>query len=200
MALPNSPLPAFSAVLIAGGRSSRMGTDKAALPWGGQPLWRHRLACLQETNPSELVISGKPDGSYVEAGCPIIDDLTPDAGPLGGLQAALRVCSRDWLLVLAVDLPDVPASFLVGLVKTAVERGRGQVPVHADWRQPLAAVYPRAIEPWATECLAAGRLSLRRFVDGAVEAGLLEMRDVSDHEYGFFRNLNTPDDLSTAQS
>lgn len=173
--------------------------DKAALPWAGQPLWADRLACLRETDPAELFISGKPEGPYAAAGCPIIEDLTPDTGPLGGLQAALRYSSQDWLLVLAVDLPDVPAAFLAGLVLTAVERGRGQVPVHADWRQPLAAVYPRTIEPWATECLAAGRFSLRRFVDGAVRSGLLEMSAVSDAEYGFFRNLNTPGDLGAGE-
>ena len=199
MAPPNPPLP-FSAVLLAGGRSSRMGTDKATLIWAGQPLWQHQLARLQEIQPAEFFISGKPERPYAQAGLSIIEDALPDAGPLAGLQAALRFCTLDWLLVLAVDLPEVPADFLVSLLVAAERTGRGQVPARGDWQQPLAAVYPRTVEPWAEECLAAGKRSLRHFVEGAVQRGWVEWREVSEREYGFFRNLNTPTDFSAAQS
>src|SRR5260221_14708053 len=95
-------LPPFSAALLAGGQSSRMGTDKAEIELDGQPLWQRQLDKLRATDAVEVFISGRCTGPYAGSEFEIVEDRVADAGPLAGLEAALRHASHDWLLVLAV--------------------------------------------------------------------------------------------------
>lgn len=189
------PLP-FSAVLLAGGRSQRMGTDKAALVVDGEPLWQRQLTKLREAGADEVFISGRAGGPYAEAGVAIVEDLRPDTGPLAGFQAALNHAKHRWLLALAIDLPDVRADFLVRLVHEAMTAGVGVVPAREQWLQPAAAVYSRDCLPLVEECLAGENRSLRRFVRLARKRGLVEVRPVSAEEHAQFRNLNSPADLA----
>ena len=179
----------FSAVLLAGGRSTRMGQDKAGLVFDGEPLWQRQLATLRETKPGELFISGQSTGPYRDAGLPIVGDDTPGLGPLGGLAAALRHARHSQLLVLAVDLPMMTARFLSELA------ARGPVvPRTADWFEPLAAVYPRLCLPLVEECLGQSDRSMQCFLRLAVARRLVNIRELSREELPLFRNLNSPAD------
>ncbi|MEQ1854155.1 MAG: molybdenum cofactor guanylyltransferase, partial [Chthoniobacteraceae bacterium] len=120
---------AHSAVLLAGGRSSRMGRDKPGLIFDGKPLWRHQLATLRATQPAELFISGAADGCYADAGIPVIPDDAPGLGPLGGIATALRRCTGEPLLVLAVDMPMMTPDFLRSLLDESRRTGKGVIPV-----------------------------------------------------------------------
>src|SRR5438477_277515 len=125
-----------SAVLLAGGKSSRMGRDKAALIVDGEPLWQRQLATLRATQPAELFISGKSDGPYANCGVEILADEFPDCGPLGGITTALRRCTSERLLVLAVDLPAMTAEFLRTLLDESQRTAAGVIPsVAADGRR-----------------------------------------------------------------
>lgn len=186
----------FSAALLAGGRSQRMGTDKAALVVDGEPLWQRQLAKLREAGADEVFISGRAGGPYHGAGVAIVEDHTLDAGPLAGFEAALRHTRHRWLLLLAIDLPDVRADFLRGLVSEAMTAGMGLVPAREEWLQPAAAVYSRDCLPLVEACLAGENRSLRRFVRLARKRSLVEVRPVSAAEHAQFRNLNSPADLA----
>ena len=132
-----------AAVLLAGGKSSRMGRDKFALPVNGEPLWQHQLAVLRATEPAELFISGKSDGPYADCGVEILADEIPDCGPLGGIATALRRCTSDFLLVLAVDMPAMTATFLRTLLDESQRTGMGIIPsVAADGRRRRADSQP----------------------------------------------------------
>ena len=72
----------FSAVILAGGRSSRMGQDKAWLPIDGQPLLARQISLVRELDPVELLISGRSGTDYRSLGCRVLTDGFPDAGPL----------------------------------------------------------------------------------------------------------------------
>lgn len=185
----------FTAVLLAGGKSTRMGRDKATLLIEGVSLWQHQLAKLRALAPSEVFISGPLDGPWRGAGIEAVEDLLPGQGPLAGLHAALRRMSHDWLLVLAIDLPDVPSSFLADVVASTYRARIGQVPVCGDWFQPLAAVYPLACLPLVEECLAAGQRALRPFTQRAQELHLLAPYRIFPEVLALFRNLNTSADL-----
>jgi molybdopterin-guanine dinucleotide biosynthesis protein A len=192
MNIPNS----FSAVLLAGGQSQRMGTDKALVEIEGEPLWARQIEKLRNTGAQEILISGRANGPYSSAGMPIVEDLTPDAGPLAGIEAALRHAGHHWLLVLAIDLPDISAEFLQKLVAQAMGKGIGLVPAREEWLQPTAAVYSKDCLPLVGECLAGENRSLRRFFRLARKRGLAEVCEVSAAEHAQFRNLNTPEDLT----
>jgi molybdopterin-guanine dinucleotide biosynthesis protein A len=120
----------------------------------------------------------------------------PQAGPLAGVATAFRRTRHDWLLVLAVDLPDVSAELLAQLAAEAIADGAGRVPAHGEWLQPLAAIFPRSCAPLVEECLASEHRSMRRFFRLANKQGLASARVLTDAEYAQFRNLNTPADLS----
>lgn len=192
----NFPQP-FSAVLLAGGQSKRMGSDKAALIVAGTPLWQRQLEKLRATGADEVFISGRKDGPYAQAGVPIVEDLTPGAGPLAGFEAALRHARNHWLLVLAVDLPDVPVAFLSQLVRDSMASNAGLVPSREEWLQPTAAVYSRDALPLVEECLKSDNRSLRRFFRLAHKRGFATVRPISEAEQAHFRNLNAPADLAT---
>ena len=187
--------PPFTAVLLAGGKSTRMGRDKAGVLLDGEPLWQRQLATLRATGPRELFISGKQDGPYAVAGVEIMSDITPDCGPLAGLEAALRRASHPLVLVLAVDLPAMTAGFLSALVRAAAASGTGCVTGDDRWFEPLAAVYPRACLPLAAECLYGEDRSMQHFVRLAVEQGFMGVRELSEVERVLFRNVNRPSEM-----
>ena len=187
--------PPFTAVLLAGGKSTRMGRDKAGVPVGGQPLWQRQLTTLRAVQPHELFISGKSDGPYAGAGVEIVADNFPGLGPLAGLEAALRRASHPLVLVLAIDLPAMTTDFLSGLVHAAANSATGCVPRDDRWFEPLAAVYPRACLTLAEACLRDADHSMQRFVRLAAEQGFMRVCELMDSERALFKNLNEPGDL-----
>jgi molybdopterin-guanine dinucleotide biosynthesis protein A len=185
----------FSAVLLAGGLSKRMGRDKALLPWGGGLLWEHQLATLRALEPAELLFSTRRGQLYAAPDARLLPDERGGFGPLEGLALALSRMDAPWLVVLAVDLPRMTADYLAQMLERAGATGKGVVPELAGWFEPLAAVYPKSAAALASELLAGPDLSLQTFVRRCREAGLVEMVSVSPGEAGKFRNLNTPEDL-----
>jgi len=186
----------FSAVLLAGGKSARMGFDKAGLVIEGQPLWQRQLATLRALEPRELFISGRPDGPYMGADVPIVFDAEPGLGPIGGLAAALRQAQHPYLLVLAVDLPAMTSGFLRGMVETAIRQDAGLVPCVDDRFEPLAAVYPQKCLSVVEEILSSGAdRSLQGFLAAAVTHGIFTCFSPQEAERSLFQNLNAPDDL-----
>lgn len=189
---PPENLPPFCAVLLAGGRSTRMGRDKAGLMVDGAPLWQRQLATLRALAPRELFISGRRDGPYAGAGIEIVEDETPGLGPLGGIATALRHARADRVLVLAIDLPAMTSDFLGTLVNT----GRGCLPHDGAHFEPLAAVYPRSALALADEQLRAGDRTMQRFAQRLADAGLADIRKIPAADARLFRNLNRPEDLA----
>lgn len=183
----------FAAVLLAGGRSRRMGRDKALLPLpDGRLLWQRQLAVLEALGPAELFISG-PDRAGFPASVTRLDDQTPGLGPLGGISAALKAMRSPRLVVLAVDLPMMSGDFLAGLLK----EGRGCVPQMADgFFEPLAAVYPQSAFAMAEEHLQSADRSLQGFVRSLVESGEVSARPVQTTECFLFANWNRPGDVA----
>ena len=188
----NSP---FSAVLMAGGGSCRMGSDKAGLSLGGQPLWRRQVEVLQAAGAAEVMISGDPDpnGPFAGSDFLVLPDETSGAGPLGGLIMALRRARHSFLMVLAVDMPAMTSDGLRGIF-SQVKIGRGCVPQgEGRFFEPLAAVYPREVLELAETRQRAGALALQGFVASAVAEGLVVAAEISPDELGLYLNVNTPE-------
>lgn len=167
-----------------------MGCDKAGVLLDGVPLWQRQLATLRALAPDELLISGRLDGPYADAGVPIIADDVPGLGPLGGLATILRRMKCERLLLLAVDLPAMTFTFLESLLPA-----NGVVPFLDDHFEPLAAIYPRRVLPLAERCLADSDHSMQHFIRQCVAEGLLTPQPLRAEDRPFFRNANTPRDL-----
>jgi molybdenum cofactor guanylyltransferase len=184
----------FSAALLAGGRSSRMGRNKAFLEIDGVPLWQRQIRTLQELNPSELFLAGPARSEWIKAGLEVVPDAVSDAGPLAGLVAVLRRCKTAQLLALAVDLPNMSSRYLERLL-SCCEPGNGVIPKSEERFEPLAAVYPAACLPLAESLLEAKHHSLQELAVCALEQGLVTARMIAEDDQPLFFNLNTPEDF-----
>lgn len=103
----NQLMQRVTAILLAGGQSTRMGTDKAMLDWHGRPLWRQVRAVLADCGCRQVLVSGRPaDLADGEESTP---DVVAGLGPLAGIASVIGAqgdaLSKDWLLVVPVDLP-----------------------------------------------------------------------------------------------
>lgn len=189
----------LTAVLFAGGISRRMGTDKAFLQIGGEPLWARQLQLLRQLRPEVLWISAPARPAWCPPDMEMIFDAPPSSGPLGGLSAALRNLTTSHLLALAIDLPKMTVEWL-GKLRGSIEAGAGIVPEHDGLFEPLCAIYPREASPFADAALAAGELSLQRLVARLRSEKLVRLHSVSPDEQHRFLNLNSPADLQKLRS
>src|ERR1044072_5912258 len=110
-----------SGFVLAGGRSSRMGRDKALLEYQGMRLIG-RVAAAVKGAAGAVAVIGDP-AKYRDFGCSVHPDIFTGCGPLAGIHAALTVTQADWNLVVACDMPDVDASFLRELLDKAEAAG-----------------------------------------------------------------------------
>ena len=184
-------------VVLCGGRSSRMGSDKALVPLRGRELLAHAVAALSEVcERVELACGTVP--RYAEQGLPLLLDREPDLGPLGGIETALLAGPADIVLVIACDMPGVGPRELRALVERVrsadldvcvLRSERGVEPLCGAWRttmsHPVASALARGSRRVVSafdEPLAAGRAPRVGFLDVAAPECV--------------RNLNTPADLA----
>jgi molybdopterin-guanine dinucleotide biosynthesis protein A len=178
--------------VLAGGRSSRMGQDKALLTLGGEPLVKRAIRKLSEVC-AEVAIAGGTE-ELTQFGR-VIPDESVGCGPLGGIVAALEQSSFQWNLFLAVDAPFVPVSVLKALLFMAAAFPSVCVMARTHGvMQPLCAVYSgKALEVLKQE-LAAGRWKVTRAIEAAGPVKVLDFDNTS-----WFANLNTPEEFAEAE-
>jgi molybdopterin-guanine dinucleotide biosynthesis protein A len=184
----------FSAVILAGGKSSRMGRDKAWLEVGGQTLIARQIKLACETGAAEIFISGRVETDYSPFGCRVLKDKFADAGPLAGIERALDAAKSPLLLVLAVDLPEMSVEFLLRLAAGCSEMC-GTIPKLADGIEPLAAFYTKATQSLAIAGLERKSFAVKDFAERCVKSGLARFVEPSASEAKYFANWNSPADL-----
>ena len=195
-----SPIPElrFEGVVLAAGRSLRMRTDKANLAWAdGERLWQRQWRILGEAGIARRWLSVRSDQAWVPADVAVVRDAVPDAGPLAGMLAAGAAGDGTHVVVLAVDLPEVPVEW----VRTLMARAQPERGVVGRWPdgtyEPLAALYPRG---WLQEWRAAfGSVvhppGLQALLRERAGTGGLDVIPLGPERERWFRNANTPEDL-----
>ncbi len=191
--------PQIAAFILAGGESSRMGRNKAALELSGEPILL-RTARLVESVAGPPTIVGNSNG-WDSFGLRSIADDWPGAGPLGGIATALRASSAPWNLVVACDLPYLTRSWLEFLAARALaSQADAVIPMNARGAEPLCAVYHKRCDAAVRAALERG---VRKVTDGLKEV-LVELIDpfewkAFDSEGLLFKNMNTPEDYEEAR-
>ncbi len=180
-------------MVLAGGRSSRMGRDKALIERGGRTLIANAVELLRP-HVDELLIIGDPD-RYAHVGPLVIADDRPGMGPLGGIVTALRYAWNDHLIILACDMPDVTGALIGHLKRLHDEAHDAVVPQCDGHLQPLVAMYHRRCRKVFAERLEREQLKM----SDAIEAVRTRYVQVCPGEEGWpegmFRNINAPGDL-----
>ncbi len=191
----------LSIVIQAGGQSSRMGQDKALMPFLGRPLIARQRELLTGLADELLVTTNHPT-DYAFLGLPLHTDLLPGLGPLGGLYTALSAAQRPLVAVIACDMPFVLAALLRAQCDLLLSEDVDVViPCSRDGMEPLHAVYRR------DACLAAVRAALdageRKMTAwlSLVRSRVMTADEVSrvDPEFRSFINVNSPEEFRQAE-
>jgi molybdenum cofactor guanylyltransferase len=188
----------LAAVLMAGGRSKRMGISKALLDYKGTPLWLFQMEKLVQLHPDRIFFSVPPDMEFPSGSWTFVHDRSPDIGPLGGLEAALRLTREDFLVTLAVDMPAMTAEFLSFLLNKAGPAG--VVPHFEGFYHGAAAVYPVTILPLVEQILAGNDRSFQHLIREALQSGIMKAEEIERATSGLFENWNSPEDVKRARN
>lgn len=189
----------ITSVVMAGGKSSRMGTDKSFVPLLGKPLIEHVLERLGGIGQEEIIITNRPE-DYEYLNRPMFQDIIPNRGPLGGLHTALVHANYPHILVTACDMPWLNRSLLEYMVSLR-HHAQAIVPRWQRYPEPLHAVYSKSCLTPIEQKLSAGSLKMISFYQ-EIEVLYLEQDDIArfDPQGRSFSNINTPEDLAQADS
>ena len=185
--------------ILVGGKSSRLGQDKALLEIEGQPLAVRIAACMRPAVDSVTLVG--PTAKYGRLGPRVIPDAVADFGPLGGLLAALEDSTYEWNLIAACDMPCVTTELFRSLVgRTADCSGDLVLPYDGEGRpEPLCAVYRSTARTAVRRAVESGVHKVMRALDGLKVLRLMPADYAAvDPDGRAFTNLNHPGDLEQA--
>ena len=188
----------ISTAILAGGLSRRMGREKAFLELGASTLIERVIAAAAPLTSDWMVIAPGSD-AFARLNLPILPDLRPHLGPLGGLHTALKRAAHPLVLLLACDLPFLTTDFLRFMVDR-LGRHQALVPRNAIGLQPLCALYTRSCLPAVEAAIQRRELHMPSFYPD-VDLSILEpceWREFDIHQL-LFTNLNTPAEYQRAR-
>ncbi len=214
----DSALPVHGFVL-AGGKSARMGRDKARLPFRGQPMVGIAVAKLRSFCREVAIVGNRDDLAEYAS---VVPERRLDVGPGAGLEAGLIACAEPWAMFMPVDVPLVPAALLRRWAESVLDRAAdgcaASFLLAGGEEQPAFCLLQRDCLPPLSCALEDGERRLLNLI-GAIEqetakekrwlwvckvgdlAGdLLDMQFPHVQEANWFRNVNTPDELLDAES
>lgn len=200
-AVVSSPMDRWSsdvaAFILAGGKSIRMGADKAFVTLDGQTLLTRALALARSATANVHIVGS---ATKFRDFAPVVEDIVPDCGPLGGIHAALRASAAELNLVLAVDLPFVQPTLLEFLIARARSSTcLATVPRSGKGFQPLCAVYRWEFGDLAENALRQGSYRIDMLFNPEQTQILAEDElRAGGFSQEMFRNLNTREDLAEA--
>jgi molybdopterin-guanine dinucleotide biosynthesis protein A len=181
--------------ILAGGKSTRMGTDKAFVDYEGRTLLARALDLARSVTPDVRIVGNREKFAPF---APVVEDIFRDCGPLGGIHAALRASSSELNVMLAVDTPFVSWAFLQYLISQAqsAPEAAALLPRDGESSQPLCAIYRREFADAAESALLAGRNRIDALFS-EVRTRMIEREELEGAGFSrsIFRNLNTPEEL-----
>jgi molybdopterin-guanine dinucleotide biosynthesis protein A len=181
----------ITGVILAGGKSSRMGQDKALLVYDGKPFIQHIAETLLQVFPRVIIISDKTEGRAF-LGLPVYADIFHDSGPLGGIHSALAHATTPYVFVDSCDTPFINTSLISGLCGEALP-DKITIPDDGKNIHPLIGIYPVSLLHILHKDLVAGKRRVADFLErnrhfvSALHLPQFEM---------IFNNVNTPADYA----
>ncbi len=190
----------YTLAIIAGGKSSRMGTNKAFITFDGQMLIERIIERTQNLGQqTTMLITNTPD-EYTHLNVPMFADVIPDSGSLGGIYSALYHSKTTHTIVIACDMPFVSADVL-RLMQTHADNADVVVPTVEGYPQGLHAIYSKnCLEPIRAK-IEAKRLQVIGFYEQVRVTYLDETALETVNSDGLaFMNVNTPEELEIARA
>jgi molybdopterin-guanine dinucleotide biosynthesis protein A len=194
----DSELARLTVAIMAGGKSSRMGTDKSFVPFKGKLLIDHVISRTKAIGREQLIITNE-QSKYASFGLPTFSDIYLEKGPLGGLHSALFHASNPHLLIVACDMPWLNRRLLEYMV-TLRHSADAVIPRWHDYPEPLHAIYSKSCLEFVDRSLVKGNLKMTSF-HKSIHVRFLDEEEITrfDNRGISFANLNTPEDLTSAE-
>ena len=180
----------MKAIILAGGKSSRMGQDKASMILGGKTLIQHIIDNLSFVF-DEIFISGNHSNYPISKG--IIKDVTTQKGPMGGIRSALEFCQED-IFVCSCDMPFISSELIQNLIQKK-DNNRIIVARFRDKIYPVLGIYPFSILEDLKKTIESGNLRMISFLEQQ-NAHYIDFDDYFEHH---FLNINTPENFQKAE-
>ena len=191
----------ITGIILAGGRSRRLGRDKAVEPFGGQPLIRRAIERIEAITGEIVVVAAdaaRAEALPLDAEHRVAVDLYADCGSLGGIYSGLSAATNQWGLVVACDMPFLNRQLFEHMASL---RGGydAVVPMPGEYPEPTHALYSRTCLPHIDAKLRAKDLKISGFFDDVNVRYVSESEvQLFDPELRSFFNVNSPEDLARA--
>jgi molybdopterin-guanine dinucleotide biosynthesis protein A len=184
-----------TAAILAGGKSSRFGTNKALAPWkNGTLVIEAVISSVKIVSDKTFIVSNHPK-PYLNMGLEIIPDEFPGKGPLAGIHAALKHAKGSRVFIIACDMPLTRPEIIDWMwnIKTSAP---AIVPVNGKSFEPLHAIYHKSLIPVLENHLIRGALSLKMLLK-EIPCHIIEKKEWLANTNGLihFTNINTQDEL-----
>ena len=182
-------MESLNVIILAGGKSSRMGEDKGLMSLFGKPMIGYVIDTVHELTDHITIVSN--NDQYNQFGLDVIKDEIPDKGPLGGIYTGLQHSKFDQNIILSCDIPYIK----IGLLKYLLQQSKGYditIPIHKEQIHPLIGIYQKSCLNNIKKNLISGNLKVTDSFSG------LKLNIVETDEFDeiAFKNLNSKQDIN----
>ena len=191
-----SPYPSIAALILAGGKSSRMGTDKALVPYEGVPILQRVYQVADECTQQVCILTPWKESyqNILPSDCNYLSETQPGKGPVNGLLEGLEQISADWILLLACDLPLLNVEIIQSWINKLPQIPTSTlalVPQRSDIWEPMCGFYRKEVKTELDHFLKRGKASFQQLLSG-IEVEALNIDEKVDL---MLFNCNCPGDL-----
>jgi molybdenum cofactor guanylyltransferase len=179
----------ITGIILAGGKNSRMGSDKGLLQVGGKSIIERQIGVLQPLVKNIIIIHN--EDNYAHLGYQIYKDIIPDSGPMGGIYTALMVSQTAKIFVLSCDMPFISPELIKLIIENA-EHCEIAIPRHGEKLEPLCAVYDQSCLETFKELLDQKTLKMMDALKFFKVKELTVPQEILETQP--FTNINTPED------
>ena len=181
----------ITGIILAGGKSKRMGTDKAFIKLNDKTLLEHSIELIQPFCNSLLISSNNL--AHEKFGYKIILDKIPNCGPIGGIYSCLKKSETEWNFVISVDSAFIEPEFIKLLI-SEIDKFDAVVPIHSKGKEPLIALYHKNCLFEIEKMIQSGDFKMHNLLN-VIETKVVDAQNRIDKYPNLFRNLNRPEDL-----
>jgi molybdopterin-guanine dinucleotide biosynthesis protein A len=175
-------------VLLAGGKSSRMGQEKGLIEWKGSSFAKRIVEAMKPITNEIIIVSSTKE--YEKLGCTVLADIYPNKGPMGGLYTGLWHAKNRAIIVVSCDTPLVSTALLLKLfqvgqgVEVCIPKNEGHV-------EPLVGYYTKACLPTMEQLIQDNNLKMSMLIESSAH----RLLQLDGEEKGQLFNVNTKEDL-----
>ena len=179
-------------IILAGGKSSRMGEDKGLVLLNGKPMVQYIIEVLKEVVSDIIIISNNE--SYTKFGIPVYADIIKDKGPVGGIYTGLYHSKTELNFCISCDVPMISSDFILWLLKRS---GNASItlPMYKDKVHQMIGVYSKQVLSNFKESTEKGHLKLSQ-VNSDMACEIIDIeKEYANFDELIFSNINTKNEL-----